>query len=41
MATKQCKARAKMSSSNKKKYESDTGNDTNPDQAKNKYPLQL
>ena len=41
MAVKRRRARGGMSSSSKEKDESDTGNNTNPDQAKDKYPLQL
>ena len=41
MATKWHRARRGMGSSSKKEDESDTGNNTDPDQAKDKYPLQL
>ena len=41
MAAKRHRARGRMSSSDKKEHESDTGNNTDLDQAKNKYPLQI
>ena len=41
MATKQCRARGRISLSREKKDESDTRDDTDPDQANDKYPLQL
>ena len=41
MAAKARKARGRMSLSSEKKDESDTRNDTNLDQAKDKYSLQL
>ena len=40
IVAKQCGARGRISSSNKEKDESDTGNDTDLDQAKDKYLLQ-
>ena len=41
MAAKRRRTRRKISSSNKREDESDTGNDTDPDQANDKYLLQL
>lgn len=41
MAAKQCRARGGISLSSKKEDESDIGNDIDPDQANDKYPLQL
>ena len=41
IAAKQRRARGGMSLSNEEEDESDTGDDTNPDQTDNKYPLQL
>lgn len=41
MAIKQLKAREKMSLFIKKQEKSDNGNDTDLDQAKNKYQLKL
>ena len=39
MTVKRCRARGGMGSFIKKEDESDSGNDTNPDQTKDKYPL--
>ena len=41
MATKRRRAGRRMSSFSKKEDKSDTGNDTDPDQAKDKDTLQL
>ena len=41
IAAKQRRTRGGMSLSSEEENESDTRNDTNPDQAENKYPLQL
>ena len=41
MVAKRCRARGGMSLSNKEEDKSDTGNDTDPDQAKDEYQLQL
>ena len=41
MSVKRHKARERMTLFSKKKNETESGNDTNIDQAKNKYPRQL
>ena len=41
MVAKRRRARGGMSSSSEEEDKSDTGNDTDPDQAKDKYALQL
>ena len=41
MAAKWRRARGKISLSSEEEDKSDTGNDMNPDQANDKYPLQL
>ena len=41
MTAKRRRARGEMSSSSKEEDESDTGDDTDPDQADDEYPLQL
>ena len=41
MAAKRRRARGGISSSSEEEDESDTGDDTDPDQANDKYPLQL
>ena len=41
MAVKQCKARRRISSSSEEEYKSNTRDDTDPDQANDKYSLQL
>ena len=41
MAAKRCRARRRIILSSEKKDKNDTGDDTDPDQANDKYPLQL
>lgn len=41
MTAKQCRAKKEISSSDKREDENNTGNKTNLDQIKHKYPLQI